>query len=1243
MGSRRALFIAPLYDGQFVSHLPGAPLVEQRLAKALTDNGGYDFRGIRGTVTRPNFRKAIAELVDTTSEVLFYFYGHGVVRDGMTGLFVTSDGAPYDEGVSMNEILQAGFSSKAREAVFILDCCHAGAAMGVDGEVLGSIAGKMPAGRVLIAGCASHQQGWVGDQEGKKLGVFSWYALLGLEGKARLPRSPDVRGSSLGTYITDKFRSWNQTPVFLIRETGDQSCIITSGFCAEGDGEQPTTNAESGEKKASVLGIPFMPSQIFVGRNAELDTLRRTLIDGDHAIAVSATVEGLGGIGKTEIVIQLLRDKEIEKAFATIVWLDAAGPLGPQWEKIGESLDLNVASLDQKALVQRVSRRLNELGRTLIVLDNASEWRPEDRLIPLDISLLVTTRTRGFGGTSFRHLELDILSEEAARKFLVMMVPRLSDDPGLPRLLEELDGHALALEIAAGTINALGLSTSDYLTRVENHKPSPTDVLSQIKHGRTVEECLAITWTSLKRDSSRALWRRASLFAPTSAHRDLLRVSFEGDVQSQAQMRYVQSERSGELQDAFYPGDFDEAYAELRIRNVFSRTEGVSGDRWAIHRLVRDFGRRRAAPQEFLAHTMALSEWLRAPTLSLQQELPHVIATLLDSSRFGSEFRLLLGGRDVYRESLHRSGPAMFDNDYIIDFIRSELRDPRAITMLLDGLTDLNEDVRKQAIRLLENLSHVPEVLEGVAAALDDPDPAVRALAGRAIYEHGTTHVIAILANTLESSKNRAKVEALRCLAKLGSEAIPVMEKALADQVDDIRVEAALALADQRVAAGAEVLVHAAEVSEDTQIRVRALSALGKFQDAQWLTVCFKYLDNASSAIREAALNAFESCEDVPLRQQALARFWSTNEQRLNRVESFLPDLRQALYLSLKSEVAIPTKLAGSLLKSSDWKIRQLSAQVLAFCPTPDAKKFLKSALKDYDSDVREAAINSLAALRDLSCHDRLLTMSKKDTAENVRKAAVKAIKAFGILSSNSDKIEGTIANRVACVVGLRLKKNEASVPLLLQSITDKSPEVRREVARALGTIGSLTARERLLEAAKTDADEQVRALSAAALLRLRCKNGGEGEEGCRTARLIEEESLVAPEELIAALSAEDDDLKICAAMLRAIRKSLGMGYAQRNAAKYTDFLKRSLDEQHWEDRLYGILGLASANNKDARDSIVKLLDDPHADVRREAARALGLVGDGRARSKLTEIVDKDPDPLVREQACSALSSIGAR
>jgi hypothetical protein len=298
MRSRRALFIAPLYDGRLAPNLLGAPLVEQRLKKTLENSGGYDFRAVRGTVKRSRFQEEFSALLDTTSEILFYFYGHGIVREQSTGIFVTSDGEPYDEGVSMNEIIQRGFFGKAREAVFILDCCHAGAAMGIDTQTVSALENAIRPGRALIAGCASHQQGWVEETEGRKIGVFSWHILQGLEGKARLPGSGDVRGSSLGLYVTDEFRSWKQSPVFMHRETGDRRCVITSGFLVDVPVEAGSTSLGPTTKKATILGIPFMPSQIFVGRNAELETLKRTLVDGGHAIAVSATVEGLGGSGK---------------------------------------------------------------------------------------------------------------------------------------------------------------------------------------------------------------------------------------------------------------------------------------------------------------------------------------------------------------------------------------------------------------------------------------------------------------------------------------------------------------------------------------------------------------------------------------------------------------------------------------------------------------------------------------------------------------------------------------------------------------------------------------------------------------------------------------------------------------------------------------------------------------------------------------------------------------------------------
>jgi HEAT repeat protein len=98
-----------------------------------------------------------------------------------------------------------------------------------------------------------------------------------------------------------------------------------------------------------------------------------------------------------------------------------------------------------------------------------------------------------------------------------------------------------------------------------------------------------------------------------------------------------------------------------------------------------------------------------------------------------------------------------------------------------------------------------------------------------------------------------------------------------------------------------------------------------------------------------------------------------------------------------------------------------------------------------------------------------------------------------------------------------------------------------------------------------------------------------------------------------------------------------------KTASKWIKFLKKSLEAERWEDRLYAVVALARIDSREASDSFLKLLDDPQAEVRREAAKALGLIGDSRVRSKLEALGANDDDPGVQEQACASLSMLLAR
>ena len=197
--------------------------------------------------------------------------------------------------------------------------------------------------------------------------------------------------------------------------------------------------------------------------------------------------------------------------------------------------------------------------------------------------------------------------------------------------------------------------------------------------------------------------------------------------------------------------DFNSAFAELRGCHVLARVEGFNGERWAMHRLVRDFARKRLSKGEIPMHTMVLSNWLRNPTLPLSPEVPHFVAAILDFAREGRDFSQ---SSRHDREIIGRLGPTLFETSDMVGYFRDEMNDPRAVILVFEGLRDVNEDVRIASIRLMEQVGPVPEVLDGLASALDDPDPAVRVLASQTLSQHGGARTIEVLNAAIGESKS---------------------------------------------------------------------------------------------------------------------------------------------------------------------------------------------------------------------------------------------------------------------------------------------------------------------------------------------------------------------------------------------------------------------------------------------------------------------------------------------------------
>ncbi len=1030
MADRRALIIAPLYDGERLPPLAGRPVLLDLLTQCLETKGGYDVQTLSGVVTQVDFRKKLAAFFDSPGELLLYFYGHGCLGSAGLGYFATSDAAEFREGVLMLEVGALARTSRASEIVLIYDCCHAGAATPITGSTLDALATELASsiGRDLLAACGAHQSGWeTNNEQHKKLGAFSSHILEGLSGAAVPRGSASVRGSALGEYVTRKFRKWNQDPITHCKEAGTRHCVITSGF----QEASPATEQKKSAGVARIFGAPFKPSQLFVGRSAELDQLVETLVDGTKPIAVSATVEGLGGIGKTELVLQLLHHSSILNAFDAIVWLDGAGPLPPQWEKLAADADVSLPANRPKNFLVPLERGLRQLGHVLIVLDNARKWEDASEWIPPDFPLLVTTRTRDFGGNLFVHKELDVLAADAAIRFVTEMVPGIEADPVLPRLIEEIGGHALALELASWNMKYLGASPSDYLERLKKHSHDSEFALSATRYGNTVEGCLAITWNSLRHDASRTLWRRGSLFAPTSAHRDLLKVSALGEEDYRGEMQrmqaYIQESGDDDFDDPGLreardnssaiivdPSEFDHGYAELRAFHVLSRVEGYNGERWAMHRIVRDFGRARLRKSEVMLHGMAIAEWLRKPTLPLRPEIPHIVATILDSAR-----QQQFGERFFAREHYQRSRIAFArDARYFLDFIRNELNDPKALTLILEGLTDVNEDVRIESIRLLEEIGPIPEVLKALQSSLDDPDPRVRQRAGSTLAKHGSKKTIQILAEAARGPNLRARLTAIEALGLMREKAHTALKDALKSDDERVQTEAALLLCEQGQNDGVSTLLEKlksvsgrqqarmvdalgesrdaraldslAELLPSAHHRIRAIQALGKIGGERAYALVVDFLKDNADEVRCAAARAIDTTGVEEGISKILESLAATNREGRSSFPRCVQEIAK------KRNVVLPIAVQAQLLKDTDWNTRMECAIQLGKARESGAVGILIEALGDSDFDVRREVAKALGAIGDPQATKRLSEIAGKDSSDDVKKAAKNALKQIG-------------------------------------------------------------------------------------------------------------------------------------------------------------------------------------------------------------------------------------------------------
>ncbi|GFF40290.1 hypothetical protein IFM58399_05871 [Aspergillus lentulus] len=242
--------------------------------------------------------------------------------------------------------------------------------------------------------------------------------------------------------------------------------------------------------------VPLGRNPRFVGRQNEFTRLEELIMmkDGPRKVAIT----GLGGVGKTQVALELayrIRERDTE---CSIFWLACTS------YEVMEQAYLNIAQtvglhdVKPAEVKEQVKRYLSseQAGKWLLIFDNADDmemWLSDDRPGPAledclpqseQGRILFTTRNRKLAVelTSSNIIPIPDVDEDTAIKILersLVDTGLLQDHPTAVAILEKLVFLPLAITQASAYINKNGLSLSTYSALLEEHEPEVVELLSE--------------------------------------------------------------------------------------------------------------------------------------------------------------------------------------------------------------------------------------------------------------------------------------------------------------------------------------------------------------------------------------------------------------------------------------------------------------------------------------------------------------------------------------------------------------------------------------------------------------------------------------------------------------------------------------------------------------------------------------------------------------------------------------------
>ncbi|KAL4998951.1 hypothetical protein BDV10DRAFT_63008 [Aspergillus recurvatus] len=243
------------------------------------------------------------------------------------------------------------------------------------------------------------------------------------------------------------------------------------------------------------LMIPFERNPCFVGRQDKIHELEELILIPGRAKKIAIT--GLGGVGKTQVALELAYRMQDRDATCSIFWIPCTSHEAVEQAYMAIAQMVGIQDVKPAEVKERIKAYFSRKeGKWLLIFDNADDmemWtKGSNNTLPLKDSLpinnqghiIFTSRNRELAVdlASNRLVHIDELDEKTGVELLEKTLFRkelLNDSPATIALLEQLTFLPLAIIQATAYINKKDITVSYYVMLLKEQEADVVELLSK--------------------------------------------------------------------------------------------------------------------------------------------------------------------------------------------------------------------------------------------------------------------------------------------------------------------------------------------------------------------------------------------------------------------------------------------------------------------------------------------------------------------------------------------------------------------------------------------------------------------------------------------------------------------------------------------------------------------------------------------------------------------------------------------